>query len=616
MRFSLGLLGLAALARGLKPEHNTTTQPDNTYEYIVVGSGPGGGPLAANLARHGHSVLLIEAGDEQFNNSNSYLTFNNTPAINDPLTRWDFFVTRDTPEYDDQYSFLTWRQTNGEFYVGLDPPEGAERLGIYYPRAATVGGCAMHNAASISVPANVDWDDIADLTGDDTWRAENSRQYLVNLERCHYLPNGSTPDHGFNGYIDTSAADASWSLNASDLTTIAQGFADALGGRDTGLSLYEQLNRDINSNAPDRDQTDGVFTPYTHSDNGVRSSPRQYIRATLDDPRNFPLTLQTETLVTKIVFSDRVESESQEQEEPRAIGVEYLQGRSLYSADPRHDPAAQGTPGRAFASRDVIIAGGVYNTPQILKLSGIGPAEELAQFNIPVVKDLPGVGVNLKDNLETVLYGQFETQVTGFFDAFYTSSVAERTRDIHFYCGSMNFLGFFPGMPGWNPREFQCGFMQLHPRNINGTVKLRSADPRDVPAIHLGFFEEGDDDDLVSMTDAINFVRPIFNSLPKNPFTEIYPCNASVECTDEFQMNWHRREAHGHHAAGTAAIGADDDPLAVLDSKFRVRGVRGLRVVDASAWPVMPGELPALPTFMLSEKATETILKKLGESYP
>jgi choline dehydrogenase len=601
MQLCFGLVGLAALAQASSGNKPTVRQ--DVYEYIVIGSGPGGGPLAANLARGGHSVLLLEAGDEQVNNPNSYMVYNNTPAINDPLTRWDFFVTRDTPAFDDEYEFTTWRQTNGEFYVGLDPPEGAERLGIYYPRAGTVGGCAMHNAASISLPADVDWDDIAALTGDDSWKTANMRQYLVKLERCHYLENGSTPDHGFNGYIHTSGADTSWAFNESDVTTLAQLFSDALGGQETGLSLPELLSRDINELSPSRDQTNGVFTPYTHSDHGIRSSPRQYIRATLDDARQFPLTLRINSLVTKVLFTK--ESRGRE---PRAIGVQYLEGQSMYSADPRYNPREAGTLRKAFATKEVIIAGGVYNTPQILKLSGIGPKDELKKFNIPVVKHLPGVGVNLKDNLETVLYGTFEKPVVGFWDMFLTTAVALRTRDIHFYCGSMNFIGFFPGMPGWNENEFECGFMQLHPRNINGTVKLRSADPRDTPEIHLGFFQAGDDDDLESMLQAINFVRPIFNNLTDNAFTEHFPCAAGIECTDDYQRHWHRAQAHGHHASGTAAIGADDDPLAVLDSKFRVRGVRNLRVVDGSAWPVQPGELPTLPTFMLSEKATADIL--------
>lgn len=180
MRFHLAPLALAVVTHTQALEGNTE---NNTYDYIVVGSGPGGGPLASNLARNGYLVLLLEAGDQQPDNQNSYMVYNNTPAINDPLTRWDFFVSRDEPEIEQNYLFTTWRQTDGEFYVGLDPPEGAERLGTYYPRAGTVGGCAMHNAATVSVPADVDWQDIADITGDDSWTAASMRQYLVRLEK-------------------------------------------------------------------------------------------------------------------------------------------------------------------------------------------------------------------------------------------------------------------------------------------------------------------------------------------------------------------------------------------------------------------------------------------------
>ncbi|KAH8654366.1 hypothetical protein BGZ61DRAFT_290163, partial [Ilyonectria robusta] len=505
MHFSRVLVSTATLAlcHGVEAK--------NTYEYIVVGSGPGGGPLAANLARHGHSVLLIDAGEFQLDNPNSYTTWNNTPAINDPLTRWDFFVSRDLPEIEKKFEFTTWRQTDGEFYVGLDPPAGAERLGVYYPRAGVVGGCAMHNAATVSLPADVDWQDIAEITGDDSWSVENMRQYLARLERCNYLTNGSTLDHGFNGYLDTSQADPSWALNESDATTLAQMASDALERPESDLSLFELLSRDVNSADPNRDNTLGLFTPTTHSRNGVRSSPANYLRATLDDPRGYPLTVQENTLVTKVLFSST--SSGGKGKEPRAIGVEYLRGKSLYSADPRHDRNFTGTPGKAFATKEVILAGGVFNTPQILKLSGVGPVDELRKLKIPVVKNLPGVGTGLSDNYEAVLYGTFEQPVVAFWDMFAKTSVALRTRDIHFYCGSFNFIGIFPGMPGWNKNEFECGFMQLHPRNINGTVKLRSKDPRDMPDINLGFFRAGDDKDLDSMVEAINFVRPIFNNL-------------------------------------------------------------------------------------------------------
>ncbi|KAM0226721.1 hypothetical protein ACHAPO_012125 [Fusarium lateritium] len=599
MRMNLKIL--LALASATKAAHLPSSH--DTFEYIVVGSGPGGGPLAANLARAGHSVLLVDAGDDQFNNTNSEIVYNNTLAINDPLTRWDFFVTRDTPEFESEFEFMTWRQENGEFYVGRDPPEGAERLGIYYPRAGTLGGCAMHNAATLSLPADVDWNDVAEITGDNSWMSTNMRQYLVNLERCNYLQNGSDPSHGFTGYIDTSQADPSWALNSSDQTSLAQLTSDLLGGNKTNSTLFTLLSRDINIDDPNRDHINGVFTPHTHSRHGVRSSPLNLIRTTLADPQKFPLTVQEHTLVTKVIFSEYSDPKG-----PKAIGIEYLQGKSLYAADPRHNTSFKGTAGKAYATREIILAGGVFNTPQLLKLSGIGPASELEAFNITVIKDLPGVGTRMHDNYEAVLYGTFQKPVVGFWDVFYTTAAALRTRDIHFYCGSMNFIGFFPGMPGWNRNEFECGFMQLHPRSINGTVKLRSANPQDVPDIDLGFFRGDSRQDIESMVDAINFVRPIFNSLEDNPFTEHRPCATGVECTDTWQKHYVRAQTYSHHVSGTCAIGSDQDPFAVLDSKFRVRGVQNLRVVDGSVFPVQPGEVPTLATLMVSEKALVDIL--------
>lgn len=119
---------------------------NNTYEYIVVGSGPGGGPLAANLARAGHSVLLLEAGDDQTENVNVSQWLNFNIAGNDPATRWDFFVKHSDDEAREaRYQHRTWRKPDGGFYVGIDAPAESKPLGIYYPRAGTLGGCAMHN---------------------------------------------------------------------------------------------------------------------------------------------------------------------------------------------------------------------------------------------------------------------------------------------------------------------------------------------------------------------------------------------------------------------------------------------------------------------------------------
>lgn len=143
----------------------------DTYDYIVVGSGPGGAPLAANLAKAGSSVLLVEAGDDQAGNLNEEVAAWGGRASNDPLMRWDFFVKYHSDEkLNDAYKHLTWREADGSFYVGLNPPAGATKLGVYYPRAGTLGGCSTHNALASALPSNSDWDVIANITGDTSWR--------------------------------------------------------------------------------------------------------------------------------------------------------------------------------------------------------------------------------------------------------------------------------------------------------------------------------------------------------------------------------------------------------------------------------------------------------------
>jgi choline dehydrogenase len=143
----------------------------NTYDYIVIGSGPGGGPVAANLARQQHSVLLLEAGDDQSSNYNSEIPVFFSNAFVDPTMRWDFFVKN----YADvnrtlQHNKLTWRKPDGTFYVGTNPPAGSTMLGLYYPRGATLGGSSSVNAMGTVLPSDSDWQNIVDLTGDSAWR--------------------------------------------------------------------------------------------------------------------------------------------------------------------------------------------------------------------------------------------------------------------------------------------------------------------------------------------------------------------------------------------------------------------------------------------------------------
>ena len=165
---SLSLLaGLAVLA---SPTHAGNTK-DKYFDYIVVGSGPGGGPIASNLAKAGYSVLLAEAGDNQGANVHSEVVSFFPIAYTDPTLRWDFFVRNFANETRNlQHNHLTWRRLDGSFYVGRDPPAGATLLGIHYPRGGTLGGSSAVNAMSTIYPSESDWQNVVGLTGDTTWR--------------------------------------------------------------------------------------------------------------------------------------------------------------------------------------------------------------------------------------------------------------------------------------------------------------------------------------------------------------------------------------------------------------------------------------------------------------
>jgi choline dehydrogenase len=117
---------------------------------------------------------------------------------------WGFFVqhhANQTQARQDPY--FTYRLSNGSYYHGINPPKGAEPMGMFYPRAGSLGGCSTHNAMGFTLPPDSDWNNIASLTGDASWRASNMFRYFEQLERCHYMPNG-TAGHGFNGYISVS----------------------------------------------------------------------------------------------------------------------------------------------------------------------------------------------------------------------------------------------------------------------------------------------------------------------------------------------------------------------------------------------------------------------------
>lgn len=164
--------------------------------------------------------------------------------------------------------------------------------------------------------------------------------------------------------------------------------------------------------------------------------------------------------------------------------------------------------------------------------------------------------------------------------------------------------------------RIQCAMVHINPRSQAGYVRLRSNNPQLMPEVNLNLFAEGGDEDLTELLDAAKTFRKAFNSAgaPITPFNERHPCpGVNQNCSDEEQKEFIKLQTYSHHATSTCAIGPADDPMAVLDSKFRVHGVANLRVVDASAFPKVPGAFPVCPTFMLAEKATVDILSELED---
>ncbi|KAH6638854.1 choline dehydrogenase [Boeremia exigua] len=613
------------------------------YEYVVVGSGAGGGPLAARLALAGHKTLLLEAGDDQGANQNYTVPSFNAKVSEDPNLAWNFFVKHYADEERQARDFKTSYTTpDGGLYTGLSPPAGSVQKGTLYPRTGTLGGCTAHNALIAVYPHQSDFESIAALTGDDSWAPDNMRKYFVKLEKNAYLTTGK--GHGYEGWLGTQYSPIDVVVSDPQLLSVVSGAAVALTNQtNVVVNLATLVAGDANADTIERDQTPGLFQIPLSTVEGQRTGSREFVVAVRDakytnGTKRYPLDVRLNAHVTKITFDETEET-------PRATGVEFLDGQYLYKASPKNS-GAKGVAGTAKASREVIVAGGTYNSPQLLKLSGVGPADELTKFDIPVVVDLPGVGTNLQDHYEISVQGTIEkdfsaldgctfkgdaadpciarynTPILGNRGIYaspglgatmlYKSSTAEKNNwDIFAFGGPVNFRGYFPNY-SVNATAvhnlFSWAILKAHPRNTAGTVTLQSADPLDVPAITYNYFDTGVGDydaDITAMSEAIALTREAFAS-QLVPVTEILP-GASVDTAAKV-ADYVKDNTWGHHASSTCPIGADGDKMAVLDSKFNVRGTKGLRVVDASVFPRIPGTFTAVSTYMVAEKAADVIL--------
>lgn len=523
------------------------------YDYVIVGAGSAGCVLANRLSANPASrVLLLEAGAADWN----------------PLIHMPAGIAR----------LANNRRINWNYCTEPEPALNQRRL--WWPRGKTLGGSSSINAMCYIRGVAADYDSWAEASGDARW---SWQQVLPWFLRSEDNSRGASALHGIGGPLGVSDLRHHNVLSSTLIDAAASaGYPrndDFNGAQLAGFGLYQVTQR-----------------------NGARCSTAAAFLKPVRQREN--LHVRTHSLVERVLI-----------ERGRAVGVQLRRGR--------HDS-------ERIEASDVILAAGAINTPQLLMLSGLGPADHLREHGIELRVDLPGVGANLQDHLDIctldastqkVSYDHLNELVTGLrwlrhrdgpgssnvaeAGGFVRSGLAGDARcdlQFHFVPALLDNHGRHR-LPGYGYTLHAC---YLHPRS-RGRLRLQSADPAQPIAIHAGYLSDPEGHDLKMMIAAARLSReildqPAFEAWRGAPVFPEHRIRSDAEYVDFIR----RKAETVYHPVGTCRMGKDDG--AVVDSELRVRGVDGLRVVDASVMPSLPTGNTNAPTIMIAERASALIL--------